>query len=132
MALTIEDGSEVIGADSYQTAATLRTYFTNKGTTLNITTYTDPILEAGLREATKMLELRYTWLGTLTSTTQPLTWPRTSMTDHRHIAVAVDAIPSALIEAQAEIAKLSADEIIAGRSMTYNTAGSGGTQGVII
>ena len=97
-------------------------------------TYTPSQIEAGLREATKILEIRYQWLGSLsyiTTPLQPLSWPRTDMVDHRGLTVASSVIPNAILEAQNEIANLAVQEIIAGRSITFDTSPTG-TLGVVI
>ncbi len=133
--IIVEDGTGANPlANSYQTLDTFRQYFTTKGTTLVVSKYTDVIAEAGLLEATKILEIKYSWLGSLSyilDPLQPLSWPRTGMTDHRGLTVVSNTIPSAVLQAQAEIAKLACDEIIAGRSLTFNTSPVGAL-GVVI
>jgi hypothetical protein len=63
--------------------------------------------------------------------TQPLDFPRLALVDRRGLSVAPDVIPSAVIQAQYEIAYVASTEIIAGRSISYN-ANPIGTQGVVI
>jgi len=124
--IIVEDGTGSNPlANSYQTLDTFREYFTTKGTALVVSKYTDVIAEAGLIEATKILEIKYSWLGTLSyidSPLQPLSWPRNGVSDHRGLTVVSNTIPSAILQAQAEIAKLACDEIINGRSLTFNSS----------
>lgn len=72
MALTIEDGTIVAGADSYATAAELTAYATNYGFTLPAT---DAEKEALLRRAALQMGMEK-WKGDRTDATQSLAWPR--------------------------------------------------------
>ena len=73
MALVTEDGTGVVGANSYLTVAELRAYATDRGLTL---TETDSEVEAMLIKATDYLELK-SYIGVRASDDQGLSWPRT-------------------------------------------------------
>lgn len=75
MALTIEDGTIVAGADSYATIAELATYATNYGFTLPST---DAEKEALLRRAALQMNLMK-WKGSRVESDQSLAWPRSDV-----------------------------------------------------
>lgn len=60
--------------------------------------------EAALRMATRILDSRVCWLGTVAASTQALVWPRTGLLLRTGAATAADAIPTAVQEATAELA----------------------------
>ena len=72
MALTIEDGSIVAGADSFASASDLVSYATKYGFTIPADT---PSQEALLRRAALTMQ-NMQWKGTRVHATQPLSWPR--------------------------------------------------------
>lgn len=77
MALTVETGAIVTGAESYVSAADCTTYHTNRGNTA--WTGTDAVKEAALRRATAYLDGHYRarWKGCrVYPLTQALEWPR--------------------------------------------------------
>lgn len=119
MALTIEDGSIVTGAESYATVAEADTYHTNRGNAA--WTGTDAVKEAALRKAASYLdgEYRNRWKGyRVAPLTQAMEWPRMNVTvddggysltfnDQLYlgpICLASDAIPPRLKDAQCELA----------------------------
>lgn len=74
MALTVEDGTGVAGANSYASLATLRAYASARGVTLPAD---DAALEAFALLGMDYLEgLRGRYQGAKTDPTQPLQWPR--------------------------------------------------------
>lgn len=77
MALVTEDGTGVVGANSYLTVAELRAYATDRGLTL---TETDSEVEALLIKATDYLELK-SYIGVRASADQGLSWPRVNALD---------------------------------------------------
>lgn len=101
MALTIEDGTGVAGADSYSTVTEIRAYATARGLALPVD---DAAVEPLAVLATDWLETyRARYQGSQTSTQQPLQWPRSGVViDGR--AVADDEIPELLKRAQAQAA----------------------------
>lgn len=77
MALTVEDGSLVSGADSYIALADARTYCTARGVSLSDD---DTTAEVQLRQAFDYLELkRADYKGTKVDSAQLTQWPRTGV-----------------------------------------------------
>lgn len=72
MALIIEDGTIVAGADSFATAAELVTYATNFGVTIPATQAAQEVL---LRRAALQMAAM-SWKGDFVEVDQPLSWPR--------------------------------------------------------
>lgn len=139
MALTVEDGSIVAGAESYCTVAFADTYHTNRGNTA--WTGTDAVKEAALRKATDyMLQVyRDRWQGYRAEDGQPLDWPRGWVVVDG-FAVDNDIVPTEVKNACAELAlrslsaNLYADQgqlksrIKVGPIETEYAAGSGQTK----
>ena len=98
MALVIEDGTGVVGANSYLTVAELRAYAEVRGLTLPTV---DSEVEILLVKATDYLELK-SYIGDRASDDQGLSWPRTSVTDPYWKYT--DKIPSQLKLAQSMLA----------------------------
>lgn len=94
MALVIENGTGVVGANSYATLATIRTYAANRGVTLSAD---DTVLEPLVHKAMDFIEgHRGRFQGSKTDTTQALQWPRTGVSiDGEEIDT--DAIPDILV-----------------------------------
>ena len=76
MALVVEDGTGVEGANSYLTVAELRAFAGDRGLTLP----TDSEVEKLLVKATDYLELK-SYIGDRASDNQGLSWPRTQDTN---------------------------------------------------
>lgn len=98
--ITVEDGSEVQGANSYQSVVGARTYALNRGVVLSAD---DDVVAAQLLNAMDWL-IRYTgkWKGQRTTLTQELDWPRT------YVLVASgyyasDYMPTLLADAQSRL-----------------------------
>jgi len=102
MALIIEDGSNVAGANSYVDLADCRTYALARGVTL---TAVDADLEVFLIKANDYLEsFRDKFKGSRTNDDdQPLQWPR-SLVYIDSILFDEDSIPQLLIDAQCQLA----------------------------
>jgi hypothetical protein len=101
MALTIEDGSGVAGANSYIDVATARTYAVARGLTLPAA---DGDVEALLIKAMDFIEAyRGDFQGIKTAATNPLQWPRTGVALDGY-PLAADSIPQVLKDAQAQLA----------------------------
>lgn len=101
MALTIEDGSGVAGANSYIDVAAARTYAVARGLTLPTA---DGDVEALLIKAMDFIEAyRGDFQGIKTAATNPLQWPRTGVTLDGY-PLAEDVIPQVLKDAQAQLA----------------------------
>lgn len=103
MALTIEDGTGVAGADSYASVADCSAYAVSYyGASLTGNTADK---EAAIRRAFAYLNgLR--WKGSRTNgRSQGGAWPRTDMIDCDGNAITSDEIPAEVIEAQHELAR---------------------------
>jgi len=103
MALIIEDGTGVAGADAYADVTACSAYATAYyGSAL---TGSNVDKEAAIRRATAYLN-GLLWKGTRTlGRAQPLAWPRTGVTDCESLEIADDEIPQDLIYAQHELAR---------------------------
>src|SRR5688572_8818215 len=79
MALTIETGAGVTGADSYASVAEARAYATSRGIT-SLTALTDAQVEVLLRKASDFLEsLESRFKGSRVADDQALAWPRSDV-----------------------------------------------------
>lgn len=112
MAIVVEDGTGVAGAETFISVTDADTYHINR----TATAWTDATTEAkesALRKSKDYLEGKYRlrWKGTRATQGQPLSWPRTGVYDQDGYLIASTTIPQALKDAQAEAAlrALSAD-----------------------
>lgn len=105
MALIVEDGSIVANANGYISVAELKTYWSNRNTTL---TQTDDELAAAIIIATQHVDYNYTFKGSIVNSTQSLAWPRTGVVDGRGVTIANNVIPVQLKNAIAEFAQRQA------------------------
>ena len=99
MALTIEDGSIVAGANSYATVAELRAYAAERGATVPVA---DADCEVLLIKAMDYLEGQW-FVGDTVSPTQALSWPRQNVYIEQW-PLAIDEIPRQLVQAQCALA----------------------------
>lgn len=86
MALTVEDGTGVVGADSYASLSFANAYWANRPHSSSSTTWsgaTDVNKEGALREATSYLDAVYgqAYRGYRRGNLQGLQWPRTNALD---------------------------------------------------
>lgn len=102
MALTVEDGSVVTGADSYVSEADFVTYGADHGLS-GVATATTAEREAALRRATRDVDDRR-WTGYLLSNAwvERLAWPRSGVIDAHGRTVPSSTIPQAVIDATCE------------------------------
>lgn len=101
MALVIEDGSGVAGANTYIDADAARAFAAARGLSLPAA---DADVEVLLIKAMDFIEaFRADFQGIKTSPDQPLQWPRTGATLDGY-PLAEDAIPATLASAQAQLA----------------------------
>lgn len=77
MSLIVEDGTQVVGAESYISVSDADAYFSGRGGTAWAALVT-AAKEQSLRKATDYMEGAYRdrWLGTRVSVSQVLSWPR--------------------------------------------------------
>ena len=103
MALIVETGSVVTGAESYVTVAEADTYWSNRNDTVWAALAT-AAKEANLRIATRWIDSNYSWLGEITNHDQALDWPRFGVVDRDNRGYDSDEIPQCLKDAVCEAA----------------------------
>lgn len=107
MAIVVEDGTGLSNADSYQSIVTIEAYFDAYG--LDRTKWdalsTDAAKEIKLRQGTRDLDAMFIvrWKGAKKEELQALDWPRAGVADEDGIAVDADSLPTALVQAHAEL-----------------------------
>ena len=115
MALTVEDGTGLAGADSYVSVDDADAYSLNHGNPSSWSGQTEPQKEEKLRLATQGLDLEFygKWLGTRKVSTQALDWPRDSVEDEDGNAVDNASVPERVKDACVELAM----ELAAGKTI---------------
>jgi len=105
MALIVEDGSIVTGAESYCTVAFANTYLANRGYTAWDALDDTDAKEPALRKATDYMLAMFKgrWQGTIVDEDQALDWPRYGVIVDGY-DVAYDSVPLAVQKACAELA----------------------------
>jgi len=88
MALVVEDGSVVTGANSYVTVAEYKTWADARGFTYG----TDSVVEQNILRAMDFLE-RQNFIGNKANENQPLQWPRTEALIDGYYADATEIPP---------------------------------------
>jgi hypothetical protein len=126
MALIVEDGSQVAGAEAYASVADADAYFTARANTTWAALGTSA-KEAALRLAADYIEAMYgeRWQGERVTWTQALSWPRQGVVLDG-VQLDYDVIPGALMRANVELAlKASAGELLAdqGAQVVSETVG---------
>lgn len=112
MALLVEDGSNVAGAESLASVAYADTYHSNRGNTAWAALAT-AAKEQALRKSTDYMGQKYRllWAGYRTNTDQPLDWPRSlvEIKDVNYIGTYVDqdSVPDEIKKACCELALMS-------------------------
>lgn len=101
MALIVEDGSIVSGAESLCSVATADAYFSKRGNAAWALLAT-PAKEQSLRKATDYMG-RYSWKGLIVAESQALDWPRTGVVV-RGYEIDYTSVPDAIKAACAELA----------------------------
>lgn len=104
MPLTVEDGSNVPGADAYWALADVDAYHSSRGN--SSWTGADAIKEQAIRRATSYLDKKYRtrWIGRRRDgRAQPLEWPRADAWDTEGSLIASTEIPLELKYAMAEV-----------------------------
>jgi hypothetical protein len=134
MALTVEDGSGLSAAESYETLAAFKAYCSDRGYDLG--SLTDPVLEGKLRVASQYIDASYRFKGTRLVAAQGLEFPRSGATDHSGFDVT--GVPKRVKQACCELAFQATStsltdvvdkgnvlsESVAGISVTYDKAES--------
>lgn len=129
MALTLEDGTGVVGAEAYADAAAFDAWALAYWGNSLVGTDTDK--EAAIRRAVAYLDA-LAWIGVRTGgRTQALAWPRTDAIDSEGNELATDEIPAEVIEAQHVLARaelaapglLSPDVTLSGKKVLTEVKG---------
>lgn len=105
MALVVENGDGVDGANSYLSQLEFKEYADSRG--LSYEGKTGPEIESALIRATAWIDATYRsrWPGTrLNGRSQPLAWPRSEATDADGEEIAEDEVPQEVLDATAEAA----------------------------
>jgi hypothetical protein len=106
MALTVENGTVVTGANSYVTLAYANAYFEVDAEFFDTwDALDDEDKEIRLKWATRILDQKVVWKGRKTTDASPLRWPRTGVQDRDGISVGINAIPEQLKQVTCEMAK---------------------------
>jgi hypothetical protein len=96
LTLVIEDGSQVVGANSYADLTTVRSFATKRGKTLPATDAEVEVLVIKAMDYVESFTDRFR--GNRVSATQVLSWPRECVSLFG-FEVAIDEIPSQLVSA---------------------------------
>lgn len=104
MTITVEDGTGLANANAYVSISDVTAY----ATSVNDTTWTGlgtPAQEAAIVQATMYLDTQNTFLGTRTSQTQALSWPRSGVVDTSEgTTIAANSVPLAVRRACSALA----------------------------
>lgn len=107
MALIVETGSNVVGAESYLSVSDADTYHANRGNAA-WAALTTTETEQALRKATDYMQTyRKRWKGYRSYATQPLDWPRRTILIDDSVLnswIPYDSIPTEIKNACAELA----------------------------
>lgn len=108
MALIVEDGTGLTGAESYASVEQADDYLSKRNRDSVWATYTTAQKEGFLRAATEYLDAMCTWRGLVQTTTQSLGWPRTGAYDRWDRPLASSEVPFLVAWATIEVASLGA------------------------
>jgi len=105
MAFTVEDGSNVAGANSFASVADADAYFTDRNLDSDWFGLGTSEKESALVRATDYLNTTYRlqWKGDKTSGTQSLTFPRYDIIDEDGFCLASSPLPTPLLYATSEM-----------------------------
>lgn len=92
-----------VSADSYVSLEFANAFFVNSVANTSWPT-SDPLKEAALVEATRVLDSQFDWYGDIATPTQALRWPRINAFDMDSRAIASDVVPKLLKEAVCNLA----------------------------
>ena len=106
MAFTVEDGTNVSGANAYVTVAAADAYNVAHELDADWSKAADAAKQKAIRLATQYLDLRFKhrWRGARYNEDQALAWPRTMFYDYDGYAIEAETIPTALKNACTELA----------------------------
>lgn len=103
MALVVEDGSAVSGANSYLTEAEADAFHLDRNNT-SWSAAAQAEKEAGLIAAAVYLDATYLWVGQRKGQSQGKDWPRTDARDGDGFEIASSVVPQAVKDAAALLA----------------------------
>lgn len=104
MALIVETGAVVSGANTYASIATVAAYCASMGyAEWAASGVTDAQREAAVLRAMSYIEA-LPWYGIKTARDNPLAWPRSGMCDREGYALDSDAVPAVVVKALCEAA----------------------------
>lgn len=130
MPLTIDATAGGSSANSYCTLAEARAYYDSNYRATADDLFDDTILTQLLVTATSLLDERFDWVGTVTSQSQSLLWPRVGAVGLNGYSLASNAVPAKVKDATAEFARqllatdLTADNDLQTQDIQYLTVGS--------
>lgn len=96
----------IVGTDSYATLAEANTYATERAWSA-WSSASDSVKEAALKDAASYIDLTYAWNGSITSTSQAMSWPRTGVTDKEGRTLDSAIVPERVKQAQIELANIA-------------------------
>jgi len=102
---TVEDGSNVAGANSYVTLAYAADYFAVDPSSATWEALTDEQKQFYLAWATRLLDQKTEWRGFINEDDQALRWPRKGAADRDYRTVNTNEIPNPVKAATCELAK---------------------------
>lgn len=108
MALTVEDGTGLTGADAFISLVYFKAYADKRGR--SYAAYTDTQIEQAIVRATDYMSESFNWAGFKlkergnSDGEQALAWPRTYVADRNGYDLADDIVPSEVERATAEVA----------------------------
>jgi len=116
MAVVVETGAIIAGADSYISSADAIVYLDNYATTGSANAFTiasTTVQDAALRQATRFLDANYglLFVGRRYSRDQRLQWPRASAADNDGHYIASDSVPQLVKDATCELALVVAEDL---------------------
>ena len=105
MALTVEDGTGVAGADSYLSLSDADAYHEARNNTA-WAAFSDDEKEGRLRRAAQYVDGHYRprLKGIKVAVDQSLAWPRSGVEDEDGYALPIDEVPGGVVDAQVEMA----------------------------
>lgn len=106
MALIVEDGTIVTGAESYATVAFADAYFASRGVAAWAAIASTELKEIALRKATDYMTAVYRdmWAGSRVNEVQELDWPRENVYRDRYVLVLNTVVPVEVQRACCEFA----------------------------
>jgi hypothetical protein len=121
MALTVETGAQIANADSYISQADADTYFNNRDAPTAWSGLTSALKDSALRYACDTLDGLFDFEGEIVALTQARAWPRQDATDREERIIGTSTIPTALKNAQCELALIHASSAL---NQTFDRGGA--------